>query len=170
MIDTGLTKKEINLHKIWLDSNGIEGKQIVIYSKSYMDIHIDFIYLNNYKFVNCSFSNILFKDCGLGSSKFINCRFDNSDFKQLDLGTFPFIDCIFVDCEFAKPYLSDCKIIDYKATSTHPEYNCKIIDYKATSTHAEYILKPKSYFLFCRFFDCIFDKIRYNDCIFKTST
>ncbi len=87
----------INQHKLWLSTNGKQGKYGTIKNKTYTNIVFSNEDLTHLNINTCTFRNCHFSELKLLHTHFFHCNFEN---------------CVIINCDCTEIDINDCKF-DY---------------------------------------------------------
>lgn len=109
-MDYGQEKEIIRQHKLWIKTNGKEGKYGTFKDKSYSFIEFSNENLEHLNFNTCTFKNCIFTKLTLASAHFFHCNFEScmisdSNCLEIDMNNCHFKNVTFKNMMFFNGYV-----------------------------------------------------------------
>lgn len=105
-------RKEFEEHRIYLASEGKEGKPFRLYASELYEEDFSGVDLSRAKFNDCLIEKVTFGDSECIS--FVDCTFRNVSFKGATVFKGNFRNCVFEKCDFDKAVLDETSIVNSK--------------------------------------------------------
>lgn len=135
--------KTLNLHKIWINTNGKQGKMAIIKNKQFDGCELKGTDISCFVVENCSFNNCVFSNSTIKNAILTNCRFQNCTIKNCDCSGTKINNSNFYGSTITKNLLIESKFIsctfsftDFIENLTH---KLKMIDTKADTFSRNFI-------------------------------
>ena len=106
-----LSKEDIELHKLYLTSNGSKGVPANIANRYFVNSVFTYEDWAYFTFNKCTFINIRFTGLVSTRCRFFDCKFKNCTFENCDLAKALFAGCEIADTEYLKSSLVEAQFL-----------------------------------------------------------